>query len=202
MITRNSPELEPAEGALAATEGDLAAPQRRARSIFPGSGAVHFSTRGEYGVRLMVELARHHGSGPVSLAEMADHEDLPRPYLEQLVVSLREAELVTSTRGAHGGYQLSRAPSDIRMGEVLRALEGPLAPMVCASEDATDAGLCDRTGYCGVNHLWVTVRTAISTALDSITLADLARPRPLHPYHSLPTTAQAEVAEPAPVPEH
>ena len=61
------------------------------RTILPSSGAVHFSTRGEYGVRLMVELARHHGLGPVSLAEIADHESLPRPYLEQLVVSLRDA---------------------------------------------------------------------------------------------------------------
>jgi len=134
----------------------------------------------------MVELARHNGTGPVSLAEMADHESLPRPYLEQLVVSLREAGLVHSTRGAHGGYQLSREPDEIRMGEVLRALEGPLAPMVCASEDPTHAGICDRTGFCNVNHLWLTVRNAISTALDSITLADLAAPRARHPFHPSP----------------
>ena len=167
MITRNSVENG-----------------KRPRSIFPGTGAVHFSTRGEYGTRLMVELARHHGDGPISLAEMADHESLPRPYLEQLVVSLREAGLVTSTRGAHGGYQLGRPPAEIRMGEVLRALEGPLAPMVCASEDPTHAGICERTGFCNVNHLWLTVRSAISTALDSITLADLAVPRASHPFHS------------------
>lgn len=134
----------------------------------------------------MVELARHHGTGPISLAEMADHESLPRPYLEQLVVSLREANLVTSTRGAHGGYELARAPQDIKMGEVLRALEGPIAPMVCASEDPAHAGICERTGFCNVNHLWLTVRSAISTALDSITLADLAVPRARHPFHSAP----------------
>jgi len=160
--------------------------QSRPRSIFPGTGAVHFSTRGEYGVRMMVELARHHGAGPISLAEMADHEALPRPYLEQLVVSLREAGLVQSTRGAHGGYELSRDPDQIKMGEVLRALEGPIAPMVCASEDPSHAGICDRTGYCTVNHLWLTVQRAISGALDSVTLADLATPRPSHPYHSEP----------------
>ena len=102
------------------------------------SGALHFSTRGEYGVRLMVELARHHGTGPVSLAEMADHEDLPRPYLEQLVVSLREAGLVISTRGARGGYELARDASDIRMSEVVEALEGPIAPMVCATDQARE----------------------------------------------------------------
>jgi Rrf2 family transcriptional regulator, cysteine metabolism repressor len=191
VITRNSPGhlvagLDPAQLTVTPTNGKA---KPRARSIFPGTGAVHFSTRGEYGVRLMVELARHHGSGPISLAEMADHESLPRPYLEQLVVSLREAGLVQSTRGAHGGYELTREPDQIRMGEVLRALEGPIAPMVCASEDPSHAGICDRTGYCTVNHLWLTVRRAISGALDSITLADLAVPKPSHPYHSLPIPA-------------
>ncbi len=181
---------DPIEDPVAAELGQPIA-KSRTRSIFPGTGAVHFSTRGEYGVRLMVELARHHGAGPISLTEMADHENLPRPYLEQLVVSLREAGLVTSTRGARGGYQLGRDPGEIRMGEVLRALEGPLAPMVCASEDPTHATLCERAGYCNVNHLWMTVRNAISTALDSITLADLAVPRPSHPFHAPPVSIEA-----------
>src|SRR6187431_3444376 len=81
------------------------------RPAFHGTGAVAFSTKGEYGVRLMVQLARHYGNGPVSLAGVAAEEDLPRAYLEQLVVSLREAGLVVSTRGAHGGYELTRTPS-------------------------------------------------------------------------------------------
>jgi Rrf2 family protein len=196
VITRNSPDIEaaltPTGPAPVATQKSK---QPRARSIFPGTGAVHFSTRGEYGVRMMVELARHHGAGPISLAEMADHENLPRPYLEQLVVSLREAGLVHSTRGAHGGYQLSRDPLEIRMGEVLRALEGPIAPMICASEDPAHAGVCGRTGYCTVNHLWLTVQRAITGALDSITLAQLATPRASHPFHSLPIPA-AELTTP------
>ncbi|CAN5474316.1 hypothetical protein BH20CHL6_BH20CHL6_01190 [soil metagenome] len=154
------------------------------RTTFPSSGAVHFSTRGEYGVRLMVELARHYGSGPVSLAEVAAHDELPRPYLEQLVMSLREAGLVASTRGARGGYQLTRDPAEIRMGAVVRALEGPIAPMVCASEDETHPEICGRSGFCTVNLLWVRVRDAIGSALDSMTLADLARPRTIaHPMH-------------------
>ena len=167
------------------------APAARTRSIFPGSGAVHFSTRGEYGVRLMVELARHYGDGPVSLTEMATHEALPRPYLEQLVVSLRQAGLVHSTRGARGGYELAQAPSEIRMGSVLRALEGPIAPMICASEDPAHAGICERTGFCNVNLLWLKVRDAITGALDSLTLADLAAPRAFHPHHP-PTSATLE----------
>ncbi len=152
----------------------------------PTSGSLHFSTRGEYGVRLMVELARHYGSGPVSLSEMAEHEDLPRPYLEQLVVSLREGGLVTSTRGARGGYELARAPEDIRMHEVLTALEGPITPMVCASSDPDRAGTCERIGCCNVEYLWQRVREAIVEALDSMTLSELARPVSGNPAHPEP----------------
>ncbi len=150
-----------------------------ARPPFHGSGAVAFSTKGEYGVRLMVQLARRYGTGPASLAEMAADEDLPRAYLEQLVMSLRDAGLVASTRGAHGGYELTRAPGDIRMSEVLRALEGPIAPMLCATDDPEHALVCDRSSRCTVNVLWVRVRDAISGALDSMTLADLAPQRPI-----------------------
>jgi Rrf2 family transcriptional regulator, cysteine metabolism repressor len=125
----------------------------------------------------MVQLARRYGTGPASLAEMATDEDLPRAYLEQLVMSLRDAGLVASTRGAHGGYELTRAPQEIRMSEVLRALEGPIAPMLCATDDPEHALVCDRSSRCTVNVLWVRVRDAISGALDSMTLADLAPQR-------------------------
>ena len=125
----------------------------------------------------MVQLARHHGTGPISLAGVAAEEDLPRAYLEQLVVSLREANLVVSTRGAHGGYELSRPPAEITMSEVLRALEGPIAPMICATDDPEHAILCDRSARCTVNLLWVRVRDAITGALESMTLADLVPER-------------------------
>lgn len=143
------------------------------RPAFHGSGAVAFSTKGEYGVRLMVQLGRHYGRGPASLAEIAQEEDLPRAYLEQLVMSLRDAGLVTSTRGARGGYELARDPAEIRMSQVLRALEGPLAPMICATTDPEHATICDRSSRCTVNVLWVRVRDAVAGALDSMTLADL-----------------------------
>jgi Rrf2 family protein len=149
------------------------------RPTFHGSGAVAFSTKGEYGVRLMVQLGRRYGTGPASLAEMAADEDLPRAYLEQLVMSLRDAGLVASTRGAHGGYELTRPPADIRMSEVVRALEGPIAPMLCATEDPEHALVCDRSSRCTVNVLWVRVRDAITGALESMTLADLVPPRPV-----------------------
>ncbi len=125
----------------------------------------------------MVQLGRHYGTGPASLAEIAAEEDLPRAYLEQLVVSLRDAGLVTSTRGAHGGYELARAPETISMADVLRALEGPIAPMLCATDDPEHGVLCDRSARCTVNVLWVRVRDAVTGALDSMTLADLVPPR-------------------------
>jgi len=137
-------------------------------------------------VRLMVELARHHGSGPVSLSEMAEHEQLPRPYLEQLVVSLREGGLVTSTRGARGGYELARDPADIRMYEIITALEGPITPMVCASADPEHAQICQRAGCCNVEPLWQRVRDAIVEALDSMSLKELAEPMPGNPAHPEP----------------
>ena len=134
----------------------------------------------------MVQLGRHVGTGPASLAEIAAEEDLPRAYLEQLVVSLREAGLVTSTRGAHGGYELSRPPEAISMAEVLRALEGPIAPMICASDDPEHATICDRSARCTVNVLWVRVRDAVTGALDSMTLADLVPPRGDLPIQPIP----------------
>ncbi len=171
------------------------------RTTVPSSGALHFSTRGEYGVRLMVELARHHGSGPVSLSEMADHESLPRPYLEQLVVSLREADLVTSTRGARGGYELSRSPAAIRMSEVITALEGPIAPMICASDDPHHAEACQRAGFCNVEQLWLRVRDAIVVALDSMTLEELAEPRLGHPAHPQPALVAIQPLSERPIKE-
>ena len=125
----------------------------------------------------MVQLGRRFGTGPASLADVAADEDLPRAYLEQLVMSLRDAGLVVSTRGAHGGYHLARPPDEIRMSEVLRALEGPIAPMFCATDDPEHALTCDRSSRCTVNILWVRVRDAITGTLESMTLADLVPQR-------------------------
>ena len=125
----------------------------------------------------MVQLGRRYGTGPSSLAEIAAEEDLPRPYLEQLAFSLRDAGLVVSTRGARGGYELARQPDQIAMADVLRALEGPLAPMICASEEEDHGPGCDRTSRCTVNLLWLRIRDAIAASLESITLADLVPQR-------------------------
>ena len=125
---------------------------------------------------MLVQLARRwqpDAPAPISLADVAADEDLPRAYLEQLIIPLREAGLVLSTRGARGGYALARRPADITLAEALRALEGPLAPMICASEDPAEAHACSRVGACSVNLLWLKVRDAISGVLETTTLADL-----------------------------
>ena len=138
-----------------------------------------FSTKSEYGVRVMIALGRHRGRGPVSLAEIAEAENLPLGYLEHLVAGLRKAELVTSTRGAHGGYELARAPSKITMAEVVNALEGAVAPMQCFTEPATGRVLCnhelDGYDHCATRMLWTRVHGGVMRALEQTTLEELVR---------------------------
>ncbi len=134
---------------------------------------MRVSTRGEYGVRVMVDLARHYGKGPRSLTDISSEEQLPLPYLEQLVKLLRDKGLIVSTRGAHGGYQLSRDPLDIRMSEVIRVLEGPIAPMICAADGAMEL-VCDRLECCTTQYLWAKLRDVLVQTLDQMTLAELA----------------------------
>jgi Rrf2 family cysteine metabolism transcriptional repressor len=132
------------------------------------------STRGEYGVRAMVALAKHFGDGPVSINIVAKESLVPYAYLEQLIVPLRKAGLVESKRGAQGGYQLTRSPELVRVGEVYRVMEGPVAPMDCVSEDPADQ-TCPLIDGCETRPVWLAVRDAIVVTLDSQTLADLVR---------------------------
>jgi Rrf2 family protein len=145
-----------------------------------------FSTKAEYGVRVMVELARRAGEGPVPLAEIAADDGLPLAYLEHLVARLRKAGLLDSRRGAHGGYLLARAPAEIAMAEVVEALEGSIAPIECISEAADGSIVCSRESategerfqICPTKLLWTRVRFSIVRTLQETTLADLvAGPR-------------------------
>jgi Rrf2 family protein len=137
-----------------------------------------FSTRSEYGVRVMIQLARRRGTGPVPLTGIAQAEALPLAYLEQLVSRLRKADLVSSTRGAHGGYELSRDPAEITMAEVVQALEGSLIPMQCFDELGGTRVLCNHVedGFenCATKVLWTRVQGGIARALEQTTLAELA----------------------------
>ena len=136
-----------------------------------------FSTKAEYGVRLLVELGRRGDGPPVALASVAEAETLPLSYLEHLVAKLREAGLVSSTRGAHGGYRLSRPAEEIDMLEVVVALEGPVAPMDCFHVDREGRVLCsheaDSDQACATKMLWTRVQGGVTRALAGTTLADL-----------------------------
>ena len=158
-----------------------------------------FSTKAEYGVRLMVELGRRAGEDspevaePVALAAVAEAELLPLSYLEHLVAKLRQAGLVTSVRGAHGGYRLARPAREIEMLDVVEALEGPIAPMECFHSEREGRVLCshevDAGHSCATKLLWTRVHGGVTKALTSTTLADLVE-------FAGPLAAPAAVAEP------
>jgi Rrf2 family protein len=136
-----------------------------------------FSTKAEYGIRVMVELASGAGEEPMPLAEIAERGGLPLAYLEHLVARLRKAELVTSRRGSRGGYLLARDPAQITMAEVVQALEGSIAPIECISEAADGSIVCARESTldhaCPTKLLWTRVRFSIVSTLRETTLADL-----------------------------
>jgi Rrf2 family protein len=135
-----------------------------------------FSSKAEYGVRLMVELGRQTPEQPTSLKAIADAEGLPLAYLEQVVARLRKAELVMSARGAHGGYWLARPAEEISMDEVVQALEGSIAPMECFVHEHTERVLCSHepdSGRCATKLLWTRVQSGIVRSLQTTTLAEL-----------------------------
>jgi Rrf2 family cysteine metabolism transcriptional repressor len=137
-----------------------------------------FSSKAEYGVRLMVELGRQSPDQPTSLKAIADAEGLPLAYLEQVVARLKKAGLVMSARGAHGGYWLARDPADISMFDVVGALEGAIAPMECFVRDEMERVVCSHVGAesargCATKLLWTRVQGGIVRSLQTTTLADL-----------------------------
>ena len=131
---------------------------------------MKLSARERTGLRAMVELARHHGDGPVSLNEVARIEGLPYRYLEQIAGSLRRAGLLESVRGAHGGYLLARVPTDISIGDILRAVEGSLMSVDCIG---TDGSCCIREPVCATKAVYQIVFDRLSETLDHTSLADI-----------------------------
>jgi Rrf2 family protein len=140
-----------------------------------------FTTKAEYGVRLLVELGRHGSQDPVSLKAIAEAEGLPLAYLERIVALLKKANLVESQRGAHGGYRLARPASEITMDEAVLALEGVVAPMACFVDDRAEASgkgvLCsheaDDGHGCATKLLWTRVQGGMVEAMKRTTLAEL-----------------------------
>ena len=141
---------------------------------------MKISTRTEYGIRVLVTLARRHGDGPISLTGIAKAEKLPHAYLEQLVRDLRRAGLVTATRGHSGGYELTRPPAQISVADAVRALEGPLLEMPCAGTETLEA--CDRPQPCSVHEVFQRVFESLDGTLGRTTLADVAATAGGPPY--------------------
>ncbi|MFF2887092.1 cysteine metabolism transcriptional regulator CymR [Paenibacillus sp. NPDC057967] len=123
---------------------------------------MKISTKGRYGLTIMMELAARFGEGPISLKSIAERNSLSEHYLEQLVAPLRNAGLVKSIRGAYGGYILSKDPAQITSGDIIRILEGPISPVDFTEEDDP-----------AKRHLWLRIRDSIAEVLDSTTLENL-----------------------------
>lgn len=137
---------------------------------------MKLSAREQYGLRAMIELGRRHGQGPVSLGNVAQAQSISLGYLEQILPLLKEANLVESTRGARGGYELSRAPRQITVGDVVRALEeGYIMPLKCIPHERNEES-CGRQGICAARDVWRKMHDGIVEVLDSTTLEDLIEP--------------------------
>ncbi|MBU4484831.1 Rrf2 family transcriptional regulator [bacterium] len=126
------------------------------------------STKGLYGTRLMLDLALNYGNGPISLKKVADRQEISSKYLGNLVSDLKKERLVLANRGAYGGYELSRSPSEITLSEVVQAVEGPLEISKCVTSSK-----CKRQHLCIVRDVWKEVSDKVQGTLDSITLQDM-----------------------------
>ncbi len=132
---------------------------------------MKLSTRGRYSTRLMMELALRFGKGPVLLKDISKSQDISLKYLGQLIIPLKIAGLIKSTRGSHGGYFLSRSPDKISLSEVVTAVEGPIAFSECV--DSPD--ICYRSKTCVAREVWEKASRQFNETLDSITLADMLK---------------------------
>jgi len=139
----------------------------------PYHGAVRVSTRGDYACRALLSLALHSTDGPTSVRDIAERTGLPQPYLEQILLALKGAGLVRSKRGVGGGYVLARDPADIKLSEVVSAVDGPIT-LGDFGQPHQD-GACDHEGQCALIAVWNLAGDVMRRHLDSYTLAAVAR---------------------------
>lgn len=128
---------------------------------------MRISSRGEYGVRALFDLALHYGQGPTPLKLIAERQDISEHYLEQLMAVLRKSGLVTSVRGAMGGYELALPPDRIRIGDIIRALEGPVMA------GGTEPAPADDVNRMALEAIWKRIADGMNEVLDSVTLEDV-----------------------------
>ena len=132
---------------------------------------MKLSTKSRYGIRALMELAGHYGQGPISVREIAEDQQISGKYLETLFNSLKVAGLINSRRGPAGGWALTRPPKEIRLSEVIRALEGAMGVVPCVEHPA----ICTRTDHCATREVYVEINAAILAVLDRYSVDDLHR---------------------------
>jgi Rrf2 family protein len=140
---------------------------------------MRLSKRGEYGIRSMIHLARNASPGElIQIKQISSKENIPIKYLEQILLSLRHAGLLNSRMGIGGGYYLAKEPASISLGQIVRTLDGPLAPVNCVSQMAYEPCDCPDEKTCGLRLAMLEVRNSISTVLDNTTLAEIVNRSP------------------------
>jgi Rrf2 family protein len=130
---------------------------------------MKLSTRGRYGTRALLDIALHGGQGPILLRDIAQREQISLMYLEHLITPLVTAGIIGSTRGARGGVWLAKPPQQITLNEVIRLLEGSIAPVECVSNPKT----CSRSDRCATRDVWAELEKAMNGVLEATTLQDL-----------------------------
>lgn len=136
---------------------------------------MKISKKGEYALKALVELAINYDKGEAItlISDIAERENIPSKYLEQILLNLKNAGVLISKRGVGGGYTLSRSPQDISLGDVIRVVEGPLAPLDCVSVSRHVD--CPNETTCGLYSVMLEVRNAVSNIVDNISIKDIAR---------------------------
>ena len=132
---------------------------------------MKISKKGEYALKAMLHLSLNYRNGPVQIREIAEREKIPVKFLEQILLELRKAGLLKSKRGAGGGYSLIKPPQEINLAQVIRIVDGPLAPLPCVSEWAHIS--CPDEKNCGLYNVMREVRNAIARILEGVTFGDI-----------------------------
>lgn len=130
---------------------------------------MKLSTRARYGTRVLLELALHWGEGLILLKDIAQRQQIPLPYLQQLIGPLVQVGIIKTTRGKRGGISLLKPPKEVVLGEVIQLLEGSIAPVKCVDNPET----CPRSDLCVTRDIWEEVKKAIGKVLESVTLQEL-----------------------------
>ncbi len=133
---------------------------------------MHITYKGDYALKTILDLSLHYGNSPVTIHDLARRADIPIKFLEQILLDLKRGGFVESRRGKIGGYLLAKAPSDIKLGDVIRFIDGPIEPIPCVDRGYKG---CNDISRCAFRGIWSKVAESTSKIIDNITFEDLAR---------------------------